>query len=197
MQYARGGYGYKHVVPGGYLSKKLALYRHTTRWRALRTRIGEPNDVFGRFGLRHGGDLRLQILTMMNQQRYFSFEGGAARTTWWEHMQDICQSKICLDAPGRGEFCYRLVECLALGSCIIGPRLENELHVPLQAGIHHVRVDRDLSDLVESCHRLLQERDERRLLSAAAGDYFDRYLRLEQLGGYYIDQCLRASSGRL
>jgi hypothetical protein len=196
MQYACGGYGFQHVVPGGYLTKKLALYRHAARWRTLRTQLGEPHDVFGRFGLRHGADIRLHMLRLMNEQRCFAFEGGAARTTWWEHMQDICRSKVCLDAPGRGEFSYRLVECLALGSCIVGPRLNNELHVPLQNGIHDVRVDRGLSDLVESCHRLLQEHEERRRVSAAAADYFDRYLRPEQLGSYYVDQCLRVTSGK-
>jgi hypothetical protein len=191
MQYRRGGYKYPHVVPGGYVSPKFALYKHVSSWRALRERRPARYDVFGRFGMRYGTQLREGILKRMCEQQRFSFEGGVARTTWWEYMQDVCAAKICLDAPGRGELCYRLVECLAVGSCIVGPMLENELHVPLEAGVHDVRVSRDLADLVETCERVLERSEARRELANEAAEFFDKYLRLEQLGGYYVDQCLR------
>jgi hypothetical protein len=193
LQYRRGGYEYSHVVPGGYVSQKAGVYKYVDRWREWRENQQNHFEVLGRFGLQAGGaDVRRGILQRMNEQRRFSFEGGTTRTTSWEHMQDLCRSKVCLDAPGRGELCFRLVECLAIGSCIVGPTLENELHVPLQDGIHHVRVSRNLSDLVETCEMLLESPDKRAKLTTAAMDYFDRYLRLEQIGGYYIDQCVRA-----
>jgi hypothetical protein len=195
LQYRREGYEYSHVVPGGYVSGKTAVYRYVDRWREWRESQQNHFEVLGRFGLHPEANVRRSILQLMTEQRRFSFEGGATRTTWWEHMQDLCRSKVCLDAPGRGELCFRLVECLAIGSCIVGPTLENELHVPLQDGIHHVRVNRDLSDLVETCEKLLENPDKRARLTTAAMDYFDRYLRLEQIGGYYIDQCVRALGG--
>jgi hypothetical protein len=191
LQYRRGGYEHSHVVPGGYVSPKSAVYEHVDRWREWRENQQKHFEVLGRFGLYPEADVRRDILHRMNEQRRFSFEGGATRTTSWEHMQDLCRSKVCLDAPGRGELCFRLVECLAIGSCIVGPTLENELHVPLQDGIHHVRVNRDLSNLVETCEALLESPDKRAKLATAAMDYFDRCLRPEQIGGYYIDQCVR------
>jgi hypothetical protein len=192
LQYRRGGYDYSHVVPGGYVSGKTAVYKHVDRWREWRENQQDQFEVLGRFGLYPEADIRRGILQRMNEQRRFSFEGGATRTTSWEHMQDLCRSKVCLDAPGRGDLCFRLVECLSIGACIVGPLLENELHVPLQEGIHFVRVNRDLSDLVETCEVLLESPGKRAKLTTAAMDYFDRYLRLEQIGGYYIDQCVRA-----
>jgi hypothetical protein len=133
----------------------------------------------------------MAMLDRMQSQRYFSFQGGTARTTSWEHLEDICRSKLCLDAPGRGELCGRLVECLGVGACIVGPTLENELHVPLQPDVHEVRVARDVDDLVETCRALLADPERRRQVELAALDFFDRYLGLEQLGGYYLDQCVR------
>jgi Glycosyl transferases group 1 len=192
LQYRRGGYEYSHVVPGSYVSGKAAVYKHVDRWREWRENQQDHFEVLGRFGLYPEAEIRRAILQRMNGQRRFSFEGGAARTTSWEHMQDLCRSKVCLDAPGRGELCFRLVECLAIGSCIVGPALGNELHVPLRDGTHNVRVNRDLSDLVETCEELLENPDKRAKLKTAATDYFDRYLRLEQIGGYYVNQCVRA-----
>ena len=189
MQYARSGYGSNSVVPGGYVGR-LALYRHVDRWRALRARSARRYPVFVRFGTQRTIPIRTQILELMENQTAFRVEGQGAFTTWWEYMEDICHAEICLDAPGRGELCVRLVECLALGSCVVGPTLGNELHVPLRSGEHLVRVGRDLSSLVETCHELLEDGEMQRRLSAGAAAYFDRYLRLEQLGGYYVSRCL-------
>lgn len=168
------------------------MYRHAARWREWWGKQEKKFEVLGRFGLHPDADIRRGILQHMGQQQRFSFEGGARRTTWWEHMQDLCRSKVCLDAPGRGELCFRLVECLAIGSCTLGPTLENELHMPLQDEAHNVRVSRDLSDLVETCEALLDSPGKREQLSVAAADYFDRYLSLEQIGSYYVDRCVRA-----
>ena len=96
-------------------------------------------------------------------------------------------SRVCLDLPGRGEHCYRLIEYLAVGACVIGPELGTEMHVPLEAGLHLVRVSRSLEGLVDECARLLGDVNLRRSIGRAAEDYFDRYLALEQLGAYYLD----------
>jgi hypothetical protein len=191
LQYQHAGYGRQHIVPGGYVSRMPGYYRTVSRWRAWSARQHERYDVFARFGLLEpGAALRKAMLEQMRSQLSFGFHGGTSRTTPWEHLQSICRSKIALDAPGRGELCGRLVECLGVGACIVGPVLENDLHVPLAPGVHEVRVGRDLGEFVTACDALVHDAARRRKIAAAAADYFDRYLRLEQLGGYYLDRCL-------
>jgi glycosyltransferase involved in cell wall biosynthesis len=110
-------------------------------------------------------------------------------------MDEMCRARVCLDLPGRGEFCYRLVEYLAVGACVIGPELETALPRPLESGVHLVRVPRDLDGLVDACERLLSDSDLRETISRNAAEYFDRYLALEQLGGYYLDAIWRRLHG--
>ena len=107
---------------------------------------------------------------------------------WWgEYMDEMCDARVCLDLPGRGETCFRLIEYLAVGACMIGPELETELPVPLETGVHLVRVPRNLDGLVHGCEQLLSDVSRREAIGRAAADYFDRYLALEQLGAYYVD----------
>jgi hypothetical protein len=196
MQYRRGGYGRRHVVPGGYVSRMPGYYRNVSRWRAWHAGQREKSDVFARFGLLEpGAAMRRTMLAQMRSQRSLVFHGGTSRTTSWEHLEDICGSRVALDAPGRGELCGRLIECLGVGACVLGPRLENELHIPLVSGVHELRVDRDLTGFVPACEALVHDEERRRKIAHAAADYFDRYLRLEQLGGYYLDRCLDRNIG--
>ncbi len=106
-------------------------------------------------------------------------------------MDEICRARVCLDLPGRGELCYRLVEYLAVGACVIGPDLVAELPVPLESGVHLLRVPRSLDGLVDGCEQLLGDVSLRRAISRSAEEYFDRYLALEQLGAYYVDTLWR------
>lgn len=93
--------------------------------------------------------------------------------------------RIGLDLPGRGEFCYRFVKYLAVGACVIGPELATEMPVPLESGVHLVRVPRSRDGLIDKCERLLRDDSLRNAIGGAAEDYCDRYLALEQLGSYY------------
>jgi hypothetical protein len=188
MQYRRGGYGDARIRPGGYITKHPALYAHAHRWRALRDSREPDFDVIGRFGMKWAQDIRTRAITLLGEQRKFGFEGGAKLTHWGQYMDETCAARVCLDLPGNGELCYRLVEYLAVGACVVGPELEAELHVPLQTGVHLVRVPRTLEGLVECCERLLGDEDLRSAIRGAAEDYFDRYLALEQLGAYYLDE---------
>jgi hypothetical protein len=185
LQYRRGGYDLEHVVPGGYVSTRPALYRHAARWRRLRESPFRF-DVFGRFGLRYNAETRRRVLEAMSRQSRLRFAGGSSPTSWHEYMDDMARSAVSLDLPGRGPLCYRLVEALAVGGCVVGPELDAELHVPLNG----CRIPADVGDLVETCEKLVGDGARRDMLSAAAGDYFDRYLRPEQLGGYYLHTCL-------
>jgi hypothetical protein len=188
MQYDRDGYEDASVVPGGYISKKTALYRYTQRWRELRNRSAPSIDVLGRFGLNWNRDIRTQALAMLHAQHRFTFKGGGSPVWWGEHMEEICNARICLDLPGNGDFCYRLVEYLATGACVVGPEPKTEMHVPLKSGVHLVRVPRSLDGLIDWCERLVNDDDLRASIAQNAADYFDRYLALDQLGAYYVDR---------
>jgi hypothetical protein len=188
LQYARGGYGSPHIRPGGYVCLQPALYRYRWNWREARRRIPPSHDVYGRFGTAaEKQDIRTRAIALLREQDRFGFQGGAGAVWWGEYMDEMCEARVCLDLPGRGEFCYRLVEYLAVGACVIGPQLETELPVPLESGVHLVRVPRNLDGLIDECERLLSDHLLRTTMCRAAEDYFDRYLALEQLGAYYVD----------
>ena len=191
LQFRRGGYGRDSVIPGGYVSQQSALYRHARALRELSRRRPAAHDVVGRFGLRYPVEIRSRAIAMLEAQDRFEFAGGSVPVWWGEYIDELSDARVCLDLPGRGELCYRLVDCLALGACVIGPELEAELHVPLEPGVHLIRVPRDLEGLVEWCERLIADQGLRASLGRAAGDYFDRYLALEQLGAYYVDALWR------
>ena len=111
-------------------------------------------------------------------------------------MREICASLVCVDLPGRGPFCYRLVECLAVGSCVVAPRHATVLHAPLEDGQHIAFAREDLEDLAEISHRYAVDEVARLRVQAGAMQYFDRYLRPTQLAGYYLHECLRVVGRR-
>jgi hypothetical protein len=196
MQYLRGGYGSSHIHPGGYICLQSALYRYRWYWRRLRSRATQSYDVYGRFGTTPDKqDIRACAISLLQAQDRFRFEGGGGAVWWGEYMDEMCRARVCLDLPGRGEHCYRLIEHLAVGACVIGPELTTEMHVPLEPDLHLVRVSRSLEGLVDECERLLADVNHRRAIGRAAEDYFDRYLALEQLGAYYVDTVWRALHG--
>jgi hypothetical protein len=196
LQYMRGGYGSPHIRPGGYVSLQPALYRYRWNWRQLRGRRMPSHAVYGRFAVTHEKqDVRAGAISLLQAQGRFGFTGGTGAVWWGEYMDQMCDARVCLDLPGRGEFCYRLVEYLAVGACVIGPELATELPVPLESGVHIVRVPRSLDGLIDECERLLSDDNLRNAISCAAEDYFDRYLALEQLGSYYIDALWRTLEG--
>ncbi|MDQ6818392.1 MAG: hypothetical protein M3018_13445 [Actinomycetota bacterium] len=193
LQFSRDGYGRDRVCPGGYVSKKPALYRHAGALRQLRERRPPEHDVVGRFGIRSESarEIRGKAIAMLSSQKRFGFTGGGQPVWWGEYIDELSDARVCLDLPGRGELCYRLVECLALGACVIGPELDAQLHVPLESGVHLIRLPRSLEGLLEWCERLIADEDLRSTLGRGAAEYFDRYLALEQLGAYYVDALWR------
>ncbi len=192
MQHRRGGYDRPGIRPGGYVSKQPALYRYARRWRAQRERSRPSLDVLGRFGMNWAQTIRGQAIAALQAQDRFRFQGGGQALWWGEYMDELGQARVCLDLPGLGEFCYRLVEYLAVGACVIGPELDAEMPVPLQSGVQLLRIPRNLDGLVEACECLVRDDGERHRIQCAAGEYFDRYLALEQLGAYYLDTIWRS-----
>jgi Glycosyl transferases group 1 len=186
MQYLTGGYGISSVVPGGYPSSP-GLYSLLGGARQLAA--NHPKQVvYGRFSPRN--EARRRAVALLRAQQRFAFDGGFSMRRYGRHLADSAQSAVCLDMPGLGPLCFRLVDYLAVGCCIVGPRHDVSLHVPLEEGTHVSHVEPDLSNLIEVCDDLLEDETRRERLSAAAQDFFDRYLESRQLAAYYLHKIL-------
>ena len=190
MQYAKDGYGYSNVVPGGFVPDGKRLYFHLSKLRKLNDRKQFLYDVYGRFGLDYAREIREKAVGVLNRQNSFNFEGGMKKVSYLEFLKEVAQSKICIDLPGLGDFCFRLVNYLSIGTCIIAYPHRTTLHVPLIDRKHIVYVKEDFSDLVELCQYYLENDREREEIARNAREFFDLYLHKDNLVKYYLKTCL-------
>jgi hypothetical protein len=187
-QYLRGGYpGFTNVLPGGYVTSSLFPYTHWCKLRALRRSSSGTVDVFGRFGLRYSAPLRRTAIAMLESDGRLSFAGGARPTQYTRYLREMARARVCVDLPGQGPFCYRLVECLAMGCCVIGPRHATELPVDLQDGVEVVHCGDDLDDLADLCATYAADAPRRARVEAAAANYFDQHLHPMRIAQRYVD----------
>jgi hypothetical protein len=190
MQHRRGGYGDERIVPGGYVNKSKPLYRYLRRLRGIKDGTASSADVYGRFGLEFASETRKKAVAMLSEQSAFGFTGSTQRVRHGQSLREVARAKICIDLPGNGDLCFRLIDYLAIGVCIIGPAHRTVMHVPLVDREHLVHCAPDLSDLVSLCKHYLQDDDERRRITYNARSYFDRYLHRDQLSAYYLHTAL-------
>ncbi len=195
MQFAAGGYGSSHVIPGGYVPGKASIYRYQPALHRIRDYARPRFEVYGRFGAGHGQEIRRRALALLSAQRRFRFEGSMVTRPYAAYLRETALSQVCIDLPGNGELCHRLVDYLAVGCAVVRPEPETVLHVPLIDGVNVRFAERDLSNLVEVCAELLADDTERNRMALAARDYHERYLRPDQLAGYYVDRCVSVLSG--
>jgi Glycosyl transferases group 1 len=193
MQYDASGYALPQIVPGGYLADTPRFYSTLPYLRAVRDRRAYTCDVYARFGLRFSAELRTKALKLLQDQTAFSVTGGNGAVSRARFLKDIARSRICIDLPGQGDFCYRLVSALGIGSCIVGPRPKSDFPAALQNDKHVVWTKDDLGDLVEICDRLLEDSDKCERLATESRKYFDQHLHPASLAAYY----LRTSLDRL
>ena len=186
MQYHADGYGRENVVPGGYVANDDKVYRYLPRLRNRADNRAPKFDVYGRFGTEFAQDTRRRAMELLNTQDRFQFEGGMVRMRYSRFLREVAASRVCIDLPGNGDFCFRLVDYMAVGACIIGPRHGNILPVPLEDRVNIVYCRDDLSDLVDLCQHYLHRTDERRAIVSASRSYFDRYLHRSQLATWYL-----------
>ncbi|MDQ3263537.1 MAG: glycosyltransferase [Myxococcota bacterium] len=192
MQCRRGGYGLAQVVPGGYVPGSPELYRYLRPLRALRDQREFTFDVNARFGLRFAPDLRRDAVGRLSAARDLRFQGGTRLVRYSRHLREIAQSKVCVDLPGNGDFCFRLVDYLAVGACVVARRHGNLLPTDLVDGLHVVWVKDDLSDLVEKCRELVHDEERRERIALGARRYFDAHLQQDVLAELYLDRCFQA-----
>ena len=186
MQYAVGGYDSDGLVPGGYVpyNSELASVLGTLR------RQGAPprrEVVYGRFS--PNNDVRRRAAALLEEQRRFRYVGGLALQGYNAYLSGAVRSAVCIDLPGRGPICFRLIDYLAAGCCIVALRHEAALPVPLVDGVHIAYVDTP-EDLVSRCAELLDRPEQALSLALGARDYFDRYLERRQLAAYYLAEIL-------
>lgn len=189
MQYLRDGYGEPHVLPGGFVPWHAHLYRYLPRLRAARDRQAFAYDVYGRFGLEFAREIREEAVRRLTAQSRFHYEGGLATKRYSRFLREVAQARVCIDLPGKGDFCFRLVDYLAVGACVVGPHHRTVLPAPLVDRQHIAFARDDLSDLVELCEYYLNDAPAREAMGRRARDYFDRVLHRDQLVAYYLSSC--------
>lgn len=190
MQFDGRGYPFDHVVPGGYVADGKRLYFHLNKLRRMRDKENYLFDVNGRFGLDYSREIREKATDILRTQNKFSFEGGMKMVSYLEFLKEITRSKICIDLPGLGDFCFRLMNYMAIGSCVIAFPHRSRLHVPLIDRKHIVYCKDDFSDLTELCEYYLEHDEEREEIARNAREFFDMYLNKDNLTRYYLRTCL-------
>jgi len=190
MQYRSHGYDNPRVVPGGYVPARPHLARYLPSLRHLRDRSEPVYDVYGRFGLSYATEYRRTAVEALRGQRRFGYEGSLKILPYAAYLREAARSRVCLDLPGNGDMCHRLIDYLGIGCCVVRPAPLTRLPVELADGINIRYVQRDLSDLVEVCAELVADPSGATEIGMAARDYYDRYLQADQLGGYYLDRCV-------
>jgi hypothetical protein len=187
MQYARDGYEWNQVVPGGFVPADASLYRRLSYLRQLRDRQAFTYDVYGRFGRQLGTEIRTRAVEVLAQQQKFRYEGGLKKVPYRRSLQEVAQSKVCLDLPGNGSFCFRLMDYMAVGACIISYPHQTQLPSPLIDRQHIVYCQEDFSDLIDLCAHYIENETAREQICQQSRDYFDHYLDRSQLAGYYLN----------
>ena len=193
MQHLAEGYGLPTVIPGGFVPAsprwRPGLYGLLPRARAIRDQQEFTSDVYGRFSPSYAADVRGCAVELLEDSHTgLSFEGGLKLESHGRFLMEAARARVCLDVPGNGDLCHRLVEYLAIGACVVAVQHVTVLHVPLVDGVHVAYARRDLGDLVEVCGRYAHDVGAREELARGAREFFDRYLHRDQLGSYYLHE---------
>lgn len=195
MQYRAEGYDNPRVVPGGYVPARPYLARYLPALRHVRDRSAPRFDVYGRFSLSYAPDYRRQAVEALQAQRRFGYEGSLKLLPYAAYLRETARSRVCIDLPGNGDLCHRLIDYLAVGCCVVRPEPLTRLPVALTDGLNIRYVQRDLSDLVDACAELIADPQRTTRIGLAAREYYDRYLEAGQLAGYYLGRCAALLDG--
>jgi hypothetical protein len=190
MQHLRDGYARANVLPGGYVSDSRSIYLWLSRLRRMRDRRQFDFDVYGRFSTEFAAATRRRAVELLSAQKSFRFEGGLKKVKYLDFLKEIARAKVCIDLPGEGDFCFRLVNYLAVGACVVGPRHRTVLNAQLVDGVHIAYTKDDLSDLVELCQFYLENAEAREAMCRSSRDFFEKYLHVDNLTAYYLRACL-------
>jgi hypothetical protein len=194
MQFRDDGYALQHVVPGGFVANGPSVLQYLPILRGLRRRRSYRYDVYGAFSERYASHIRRRAIDLLKAERRFAYEGGLEVARYSTHLLKTARARVCIDLPGNGPFCFRLVEYLAIGSCIVAAPHGARLHVPLTSGEQLIYTRPDLADLPAVAASLVQDEGRRERLANAASVYYDRYLHPTQLAAYYLQTTLNLAT---
>jgi hypothetical protein len=196
FQYLEEGYNERSVLPGGYVPSSPMLY-DMLPWLRWRHRSAPRRfDVYGRFSLDFAPGPRGEALRRLSEATSFTFSGGAGHIRPSRYLREVARARICIDLPGNGPFCFRLVEYLAIGCCIVAVPHGLRLPGPLVDGVQLRLTNPEASDLVERCDELLAAPARRTAMEQQAAAFFDRYLHRDQLAAYYLAALVDVADGR-
>jgi len=195
MQFRNGGYGNDNILPGGFVRGAFGFDSARVDWYARGARRGRDQrqfhyDVYGRFGLGFANEIRTRALQMLQNQSRVRFYGGETKVSFREFLREVARARVCLDLPGNGPFCFRLVNYLAVGACVVSPPHAVTMPVPLVDRTHIVYTRPDMSDLVDLCERYVNDDDAREAVMTAARNYYRRHLYWRSLADYYLRNML-------
>lgn len=190
MQYDRNGYGLDNVIPGGFPPNDLLLYAHLKDLRKKRHELGCQFDVYGRFGKGFAFETRERCINSLRNHSNWNFRGGFEFVRYTASLMEAAHSKICIDLPGNGDFCFRLVDYMALGTCIIAHPHSNRFPCELEDRKHLVYMKEDMSDLIELIEYYLEHETEAQEIGKNAALYFDNHLSYNALASYYIQEMI-------
>jgi hypothetical protein len=186
MQYLREGYGESRIVPGGYVSNSMLIDWYARGPQRTRDQQHFRWDVYGRFGTQFATDVRAKAIQMLQEQRRVQFFGGHRKVHFTKFLKEIAQSRVCLDLPGNGPFCFRFINYLAVGACVISPPQATTLPAPLIDRKHVVYTKPDMSDLVDLCEHYVNDTRARETIVSNARQYYRQHLYWRSLSDYYL-----------
>ena len=186
MQYLHGGYGESRIVPGGYVSNSMLIDWYARGPQRTRDRQQFRWDVYGRFGTQFATEVRTKAIKMLQSQHRVRFFGGHRKVSFTKFLKEIAQARVCIDLPGNGPFCFRFVNYLAVGACVVSPPHATSMPIPLIDGQHVVYTKPDMSDLVDLCEHYTQDSAARESIMSHARDYYRQHLYWRSLSDYYL-----------
>jgi hypothetical protein len=190
MEFATEGYGVRdRLLPGGYTPNDLAIYRYLARLRAMRDEAPALYEVSGRYGL--SMEKRRVPMEILRGSRRFTFYGGEGKVRDSRYLREVARSRVCIDLPSMSSVTFRMIDYLAIGTCIVGPPHTNKMIEPFIDGVHVAYCKPDYSDLEEVCVRYLEDETARLALVRNSRAFFDTHLHPVQLGAYYVHHMLQ------
>jgi hypothetical protein len=184
LQFLKSGYDDARIVPGGFSALGSRLFSCLSDLRR-RADSEKRTSVLARFGFRFNAERRRDALERLGAAGLGSHSQLFDKVRYSAYLREAASASICMDLPGNGPFCHRLVELMAIGCCIVAPEYTTGLPVPLVENVHYVPVAGDFANLVDTCEELLDDPARRGALARAARCYFDRYLHPDQLARYW------------
>lgn len=192
MQHSKSGYSSNKIVPGGYIPNDSSLYQYLpTLWH--KTITNPKFEAYGRFGTKTGGDIRREAMQLLTSQKKFKFHGSDGTFVRYSRfLRESTNSSVVIDLPGNGDLCFRLIDYMAIGCCIVAPEHSVVLHTPLEHQTHIHFCNKNLADFIDSCVFYLKNENERLRLKSNSREFFMKYLHRTQLSAYYIYNFLQS-----